>query len=219
MNPLGVVIALLPLGLIAWWLSRGSFVQDAGAAAMPEFVDTNAGASSSSWSPLPPWLTSSDPLGEAPAPDAIATTNGGIVLDQGTVSTWTTPPAGAPYASAFAAAESKYGLPAGLLSSQAYQESRYNPNAYNSSSGAIGLMQFLPSTANDYGIDPKDPLQSIDGAGRYMRDLYQRFGSWSLALAAYNWGMGNVQRKGIAAAPTETKNYFAQILGRLGLNA
>lgn len=228
MKVLGAIIALLPLALVAWYFRReegGGFalVSSADAAELPSAAAVDASPvtpdTGPGWFTLPAWMTSADPLAIAPAADAVATTAGGIVLDPGTGSTWRTPPAGQIYASAFTAAEQAYGLPAGMLSSQAYQESRYNPNAFNKSSGAIGLMQFEPATAADYGIDPRDPYQSIDGAGRYLRDLYKKFGSWSGALAAYDWGMGNLQRKGIDRAPTETKNYFSQILARIGLTA
>lgn len=134
-----------------------------------------------------------------------------------TVRQWTTPGKGAAYAAAFDAAEVANGLPAGMLSRIAYQESRYNPAA-RSPAGALGLMQFMPATAAGFGIDPLDPHASIDAAGRYMKSLYAQFGTWEKALAAYNWGQGNVMRKGIDAAPTETKNYFSQILADLGIS-
>ena len=114
------------------------------------------------------------------------------------------------------AAESKYGIPAGLLVRQAWQESRFNPLAV-SPAGAKGLMQFMPATAAEWGVSVFDPESSADGAGRYMQWLYGRVGSWPLALAAYNWGVGNVLRNGMSAAPAETRNYVAEIGGFLGL--
>ena len=68
------------------------------------------------------------------------------------------------------------------------------------------------ATAQQLGINPLDPFQAIDGAGRYLASLYRQTGSWTEALAAYNWGIGNVNRRGIASAPTETRNYYTQIL-------
>lgn len=109
------------------------------------------------------------------------------------------------------AAESRHGIPAGLLVRQAWQESRFNPQAVNQVSGAQGLMQFMTPTAREWGVNPFDAASAADGAGRYMAWLYSRLGSWSLALAAYNWGIGNVMRKGMGAAPLETRNYVAQI--------
>jgi len=127
-----------------------------------------------------------------------------------------TPPASAaPYADAIRAAESKYQLPDSLLARVLYQESRFRPEIINgtktSSVGAQGIAQFMPATAADLGIDPLDPFQAIPAAGKYLRRLYDSLGSWDRALAAYNWGIGNVQRKGMAAAPLETRNYVAQI--------
>jgi len=78
--------------------------------------------------------------------------------------------------------------------------------------GALGIAQFMPATAADLGIDPLDPFQAIDGAGRYLASLYRMFGNWTQALAAYNWGAGNVQRKGLTNAPAETVAYYSSIL-------
>lgn len=127
------------------------------------------------------------------------------------------------YRDAVAAAEQKYGLPANLLGRLLYQESHYRPDIINgttrSPAGALGIAQFMPATAAQFGIDPLDPFQSIDAAGRYLAQLYATTGSWLEALAAYNWGIGNVQRKGVAAAPAETQQYFTQILTSLGMDA
>ena len=68
-------------------------------------------------------------------------------------------------------ANSKYGLPDGLLSAIASAESGYNPNAKNSGSGASGMFQFMPATAKGYGIDPFNPTQAADAAGTMMRYL------------------------------------------------
>lgn len=229
MRLLGLLIVALPLGLVAWYYRRPD---PAGRVLDPDPVPNFPAPDPVTWStsngtidsggpapaelpafellPLPDWLTAAG-IQVAPDPaDTLTTSGGSISISQ----SWSTPAAGLQYAAAFAQAEQFYGLPANMLSSIAYQESRYNKNA-RSSMGAIGLMQFLPATARDYGIDPTDPLQSIDGAARYMRDLYKKFGSWDQALAAYNWGQGNLARKGIDAAPTETKNYLSQILARV----
>jgi len=73
-----------------------------------------------------------------------------------------------------------------------------------SSAGAIGIAQFIPSTAASSAWNPTDPFASIDAAARYDRQLFDRFGSWDQVLAAYNWGPGNVENKGLSAAPSET---------------
>lgn len=127
------------------------------------------------------------------------------------------PAAGQAYAEPIARAEEKYGLPPSLLARQLYEESRFRPDIVSgrtrSSAGAIGIAQFMPATAAELGVDPLNPASAIDGAARYMRRLYDALGDWGAALAAYNWGIGNVQRKGLAAAPAETRRYVAAILG------
>lgn len=120
--------------------------------------------------------------------------------------------------------EAKYGLPKGLLHAQMQAESNGNPQA-KSPKGALGLMQFMPDTAKEYGVDPMIPEQAIDGAGRYMRDLVKQTGNLRNAVAAYNWGIGNLQRKGIDNAPEETHNYIRnvskgmKIIAKTGLNS
>jgi len=120
-------------------------------------------------------------------------------------------------------AEQQYGLPDGMLARLLWQESRYRKDIIEgrtrSSAGALGIAQFMPATAADLGIDPLNVPQAIRGAARYLKTLYNMTGTWAEALAAYNWGIGNVQRKGLAAAPLETRNYYAQIMGDLGMVA
>lgn len=114
------------------------------------------------------------------------------------------------------AAEQAHGLPFAMLERLLWQESRYREDIITgrvrSPAGALGIAQFMPATARELGIDPLNPAQAIPAAGGYLARLHRMFGNWSEALAAYNWGMGNVQRKGLAAAPRETRNYYAQIL-------
>lgn len=118
-------------------------------------------------------------------------------------------------------ANSKYGLPDGLLSAIASAESGYNPNAKNSGSGASGMFQFMPATAKGYGIDPFNPTQAADAAGKMMSGLIVKYdGDLSKALAGYNWGGGNVDKavkkygnNWLAHAPTETQKYIQKIMG------
>lgn len=128
---------------------------------------------------------------------------------------FTLPRAAAPYADAIRAAENRYAVLPGLLARVLYQESHFRPDivsgAERSPVGAIGIAQFMPATAAELGVDPFDPYSSIDGAARYLRNLFDRFGSWQLALAAYNWGQGNVARRGLGEAPAETRDYIAAI--------
>lgn len=124
-----------------------------------------------------------------------------------------------PFLDAFRSAEAKYRLPSDILSRIAYQESRYNPNAVNTKSGATGLMQFMPATAKEFGIDPRDPFQSIDAAGRYMAQLYSMFKDWKIALGAYNFGPGNMRKylAGKKALPKETQLYMTGIGKDIGI--
>jgi len=114
------------------------------------------------------------------------------------------------------AAETQYGIPTDLLARQAYQESSFLPsNIYGAanSAGAVGLMQFEPATAAQYGVtNLDDPTQEIPAAAHYMSDLFTQFGSWSLALAAYDAGPGNVTKYGGIPPFTETQNYVSQII-------
>lgn len=113
----------------------------------------------------------------------------------------------------------------------AFVESRFNPLAL-SPKGARGIWQLMPATAARYGltVEPQNdhrthPEHSTRAAARYLRDLYQQFGDWKLALAAYNWGEGKVQRvihktglrdfdeiarRGLL--PLETRNYVPAVL-------
>lgn len=119
----------------------------------------------------------------------------------------------------FAAAERKYGLPAGMLSAVAQQESGGNINAV-SPAGALGLMQFMPGTAAGLGVNPYDPAQAIDGAGRLLaRNLSIFHGSVPLALAAYNAGAGAVQQYGGVPPYAETQNYVRRITAMMGLSS
>ncbi|WP_369054544.1 NlpC/P60 family protein [Kineococcus terrestris] len=122
--------------------------------------------------------------------------------------------ASAPYDAAFRAAEQRYSLPAGLLSAVAKAESGYDPNA-RSRAGALGLMQFMPATAREMGVDPLDPASAIDGAGRLLRKHLDAFGSVPLALAAYNAGPGNVRKHGGVPPFAETQKYVQKITATL----
>ena len=115
--------------------------------------------------------------------------------------------------------ESEYNLPKGVLSAVMNKESRGNPDAVNNNTAtgkpSIGAFQFQPGTAKQYGIDPKDPHQSAEGAAAYLSDLKDEFGSMEKALAAYNWGPGNLKRQGYSKAPPETRDYVKTIMAQL----
>jgi hypothetical protein len=100
-----------------------------------------------------------------------------------------------------------------LLVRQAKQESGFNPYA-TSKAGAGGVFQHMPATAQELGINPYDPTQSIQGGVKYMGQLLNKYNDDpTKALAAYNWGMGNLDRQGLEKAPAETQNYLKNILG------
>lgn len=126
-------------------------------------------------------------------------------------------PKAAPYQDAIQGAQDKYGIPSNYLAKLLNAESSYDPKIISgqrkSSVGATGIAQFMPATAAELGVNPTDPMSSIDGAGRYLKQLYAQFGNWPEAIAAYNWGSGNVAKKGLANAPTETVNYVQKIAG------
>lgn len=118
------------------------------------------------------------------------------------------------------------GVPFALVLAQAQRESGLNPSAYNAKSGATGVMQLLPSTAAMLGVNAQDVAQNIQGGVKYLAQLYDRFGDWSAALAAYNWGPTRVasaiaQWGGdwLAHAPAETRSYVPAILAAAGMDA
>lgn len=115
----------------------------------------------------------------------------------------------------FGELEGKYGLPAGLLSSVAATESGGDPYA-ESKAGAKGLFQFMPGTAKDMGLkgrDVYDPHKSAEAAAKYLRWLMDATGGdLEKTLASYNWGLGNVQKKGMDNLPSETRNYVPKVM-------
>ncbi len=106
----------------------------------------------------------------------------------------------------------KYGIPESLFLRLVNQESRWNPNA-RSHKGAMGLAQLMPGTAAKLGVNPRDPKQNLEGGARYLRMMYNQFGDWRLALAAYNAGPGAVKKYGGIPPYRETRNYVRIIAG------
>lgn len=93
-------------------------------------------------------------------------------------------------------------------------ESRFNQSAI-SKKGAIGVMQLMPDTAEELGVDPTDRQQNIHGGVKYLKKLLDKYdGDQKKAAAAYNWGMGNVDKHGLEKAPSETRTYIANIVGK-----
>jgi hypothetical protein len=121
--------------------------------------------------------------------------------------------AGVPYADLFTRAANRHGVDASLLAAVASQESGFDSQAA-SPAGARGLMQFMPATAAELGVDPLDPASAIDGAARYLSDLKGEFGSTELALAAYNAGPGTVRSHGGVPPFAETQNYVRAVMSK-----
>lgn len=106
-----------------------------------------------------------------------------------------------------------------LIRSVVSAESDFQPQAV-SPVGAQGLMQLMPETAAELGVeDSFDPQQNLLGGSRYLKQLLDKYeGDLDKALAAYNWGQGNVDRKGLAQMPEETRNYLSKVKGLLAEN-
>jgi soluble lytic murein transglycosylase-like protein len=94
-------------------------------------------------------------------------------------------------------------------------ESAFNPMA-RPHAGAIGLMQLMPGTARELGVNPLVPAQNIEGGVRYFSQLLKKFGAVDLALVAYNAGPGFAERylRGQAALYGETREYVKNVLAR-----
>lgn len=119
--------------------------------------------------------------------------------------------------------EIEYKLPANFLYRLAYRESRFRPDVVTgkvkSKAGATGIAQLMP--IHHKSVDPLDPWASLRYAAKYLASHYKRFGNWELALAAYNWGQGNVANAlaanggnipaTIAKMPKETRDYITHI--------
>ncbi|MDI1303029.1 MAG: transglycosylase SLT domain-containing protein [bacterium] len=140
------------------------------------------------------------------------------------------------YAPIIADAEKKNGIPAGLLHRLIKQESHFRTEIITgelpSPVGALGIAQFMPATAKDEGVNPRDPVASIYAAAKYLVKQYKLTKSWEKAVASYNWGAGHVllavkqspanwfaavwpagyKFAGKPMVPKETKDYVAKIL-------
>lgn len=110
------------------------------------------------------------------------------------------------------AAARKHGVPEDLFLRLVQRESGWNPQAV-SVKGATGLAQLMPDTATLLGVDIADPRQNIEGGARYLKRMYQKFGDWRLALAAYNAGPGAVETHKGVPPYAETQDYVLAILG------
>ncbi|MEL6806832.1 MAG: lytic transglycosylase domain-containing protein [Pseudomonadota bacterium] len=117
-----------------------------------------------------------------------------------------------PYLAVAKDAARRHGVPVDLFLRLVQQESGWNPTA-RSHKGAYGLAQLMPATARGLGVDRKDPYENLDGGARYLKQQYLTFGSWRLALAAYNAGPGAVKKHNGVPPYRETRNYVRVIWG------
>lgn len=150
------------------------------------------------------------PAAEVPATDLDAATHGGHVHASGLDGAVA---AGTPFAAEFERAGATHGVPPRLLAAVGWVESRYQTDAL-SPDGAIGVMQIMPMTAKELGVNPHDPVDAIDGAARLLASHERKFGSWDLALAAYHSGAGGVSRNG-NQPPPRAATYVGLVNDRL----
>jgi soluble lytic murein transglycosylase-like protein len=106
----------------------------------------------------------------------------------------------------------RHDIPEDLFLRLVQQESGWKADA-ESHKGALGLAQLMPETAARLGVDPTDPRQNLEGGARYLRQQYERFRSWRLALAAYNAGPEAVVKHSGVPPFAETQAYVKAILG------
>lgn len=111
--------------------------------------------------------------------------------------------------------EQQYGLPQNLLAAVAFQESSFNPSAVNGSSGATGMFQLLPQYYPNAGVNWQNDATT---AASVLSGYFNQFGNWQDALAAYNWGPGNLQNSGatsLSQLPSETQGYVTNIVANV----
>jgi hypothetical protein len=128
----------------------------------------------------------------------------------------TTPKTKAAMCETLATAARLHDLPVGFFVRLINQESGFNPEVV-SPAGAQGVAQFMPKVAEEWGLkNPFDPHAALVASARFLRSLYDQLGNWGLAAAAYNGGIGRVQ-KWIAKRgklPDETRHYVMTITGK-----
>lgn len=136
------------------------------------------------------------------------------------VAGWKNTGSGSTWVPVLNTAEQAHGIPTDLLARVAYEESHFREDVIRgtkvSPAGALGLMQMEPAYFTSVRVPipftDGDVMTQIDEAATQLASLFASTGSWPLALAAYNAGLGNVQKYGGIPPFTETQNYVAQIL-------
>lgn len=106
----------------------------------------------------------------------------------------------------------QYGVDPNIALAVAQRESGYNQGA-RGAAGEVGVFQLMPGTAAGLGVDPYSLTDNIRGGVMYLRQMYEQFGNWTEALAAYNAGPGNVSQ---GIIPGSTQRYVDAILGAVG---
>ena len=154
--------------------------------------------------------------GLAPAASGPELPGGAAAAGGGTGSSGVVPGTPAGLVGTFEQAAATYNVPASLLSSVAFNESSFRADI-GSAAGAKGLMALMPATAASYGVDPYDPAQAVPAAAQLLAGYHQKYGSWSLALAAYNAGPGAVAQYGGIPPYPQTQAYVAKVLSDAGM--
>jgi len=116
-----------------------------------------------------------------------------------------------PYLTMARQAARRHGIPEDLFLRLIQQESGWRADA-RSPKGAYGLAQLMPATARELRVDHTDPYENLDGGAKYLRQQYDSFGNWELALASYNAGPNAVRRYNGVPPYGETQDYVRRIL-------
>lgn len=118
----------------------------------------------------------------------------------------------------FRAQEHSYAMPDGFLEAVAERESAFRHDIITCETlggvGEEGIMQLRPEFHLSTRYERCTPSIAIPYAAKYLAKNYLRFGNWSSALAAYNWGPTNLETRGLNAAPAATKEYIAFVRNR-----
>lgn len=153
--------------------------------------------------------------------DSPLTTAGDFIVS--TLTSWKNVGSGPQWIPYLNQAEANYNLPHDLLARIAYQESHFREDVIRgnktSNVGASGMMQMMPAFFQSINVPrpytDNDVMAQINEAAQQMATLYRSTNSWPLALAAYNAGLGNVQKYGGIPPFAETQNYVSQIVADL----
>ncbi|MGH7744390.1 MAG: lytic transglycosylase domain-containing protein [Candidatus Dormibacteria bacterium] len=144
----------------------------------------------------------------------------GIAALNAVTTGWKNVGEGTKWADVFSNFEQELGLPTDLLARVAYQESHFRQDIIDGSkispAGALGIMQLMPQYFKTVNVprpySDADTTAQIQEAAQQLLSLYNSTSSWPLAIAAYNAGLGNVQKYGGIPPFTETENYVAQVM-------